>query len=70
MDSRQKTARLNYHIKAKGYDQMIVSKKIGIARITLNRKIQKPESFSIAEVRGLMKTLDLTTEDVADIFLR
>ena len=52
----------------KGLTLAEVAKAIGINEATLSRKIKNNGSFTREEIAKLILTLDLTTEEVAEIF--
>lgn len=55
-------------IKKSGMTTTFVCKKSGIIRQTLYQRYAKPNHFTIDEIDGLKKTLQLTEDDVTDIF--
>lgn len=53
---------------SKGYTQETLSKKIGVTIKTYNRKELGLVPFSIKEIKNITKALDLSLEQVDEIF--
>ena len=51
-----------------GESQDTLSKKVGMDRSTLNRKLKTGESFTIGEVKKIVAALKLTAEETMKIF--
>ena len=52
-----------------GLNQEKLSRKVGMNRSTLNRRLQDGETFTIGEVNKIVEVLNLTKEEAMAIFL-
>lgn len=55
-------------IKARGLRLDFIAEKLGISRQTLSDKINNKKQFKLGEIQTLVKVLNLTPEEVDDIF--
>lgn len=62
--------KLKGRIVEKGLSVELVAQSMGIDRSTLYRKMkdQSGESFTISDVRSISRILNLSAQDVTDIF--
>ncbi|MDD7411472.1 helix-turn-helix domain-containing protein [Fusobacterium gastrosuis] len=56
-------------IDEKGIKKKFFAEKLGIAYSYLNIKLQNPEKFSALEIRKVGEILNLTLEEINEIFL-
>lgn len=64
------TLRLKGIIVASGFNQSVLAKKIGIAKNTLNLKINNESVFNADEIEALCEILNIQkAQDKIDIFL-
>lgn len=61
-------AKLKGKIIECGENQDTLSKKVGMDRSTLNRKLKTGESFTIGEAKKIAIALKLTAEETMKIF--
>ena len=55
-------------IKARGLRLDFIAEKLEISRQTLSDKINNKKQFKLGEIQTLVKVLNLTPEEVDDIF--
>lgn len=60
--------KLKGKIIEKGMNVDGLASKTGIHRSSIYRKMNKPENFTVKEVRSIKETLMLTNEEAAEIF--
>lgn len=61
-------AKLKGKITEKGLNQETLSKKVGMDRSTLNRKLKTGEAFTIGEANKIAIVLKLTKNEAMSIF--
>lgn len=59
---------LRYHIFKNGMSLKCLAKELGITYNALYKKMSKRDGFSVSEIRKISGCLNLTKEDVWDIF--
>lgn len=62
------TAKLRGKIVEKGLNQVLLAKKTGMDRSTLNRKLKNGETFTIGEASKIAIILELTKDEAMTIF--
>lgn len=60
--------KLKGKIIEKGLNVDRLASKTGIHRSSIYRKMNKPENFTVKEVKSIKETLMLTNEEAAEIF--
>lgn len=53
---------------AEGYTLVTISEKLGISPVTMTRKMSRGGDFTRSELQQLRAVLNLTDEDMNDIF--
>ena len=53
---------------AEGYNLVTISEKLGISPVTMTRKMSRGGDFTRAELQQLKKLLNLTDDDLNEIF--
>lgn len=61
-------AALKGKIISKGYNIENFCKEVGIGRSTFDRRMSGKSEFDRGEISRMIRVLDLTMDDVADIF--
>lgn len=59
---------LEEHLDRKGYKKGFIAKTLGITPNALRRKMTNKSEFKSSEVKALSELLDLTFEEIREIF--
>lgn len=62
--NRKITATINYYLDVEDYSKADFAKLLGISLSTLYNRMQKPDTFSIKEIRRLANLISLTEKDL------
>lgn len=63
-------SRLRMHIALRGVSQDIVADELGIARSTMSFKLNGKSQFTLREIRKICKFLELTSDEVYEVFIK
>lgn len=70
MENSERKAKLKYYFEKNDQSLIEVANVVGIAYSTLRNKLNDVDSFTVGEVRRIVKVYDVTDEDIMSIFVK